>query len=69
VDAVPVEVASSAVVVAGGSGVGVSGEDLRVAQRDASIEGVGDRGVPQRVRADVPGDPGGLRDPSEVCLS
>ena len=43
---VPVEVASGAVVVLGGSGVGVAGEDLRVTQRRAGIQRVGDRGVP-----------------------
>jgi hypothetical protein len=45
---VSVEVAAGAVLVLGGSGVGVAGEDLGVAQGHASIEGVGDRGVPQR---------------------
>ena len=44
VDAVSVEVASSAVVVLGRSGVGVAGEDLGVPQRHAGVEGVGDRG-------------------------
>ena len=33
-------------------------EDLCIAQRDTSVQGVGDRCVPQRVRADVPGDAG-----------
>ena len=47
VDAVAVEVAAGAVVVLGRARVGVSGQDLRVAQRDAGIEGVGDRGVAQ----------------------
>ena len=51
---VPVEVAAGAVVVLGGSGVGVAGEDLRVAKGDPGIQGVGNSGVPQRVRADVP---------------
>ena len=60
VDAVPVEVASGAVVVLGGARVGVPSQDLRVPQRHAGVEGVGDRGVPQRVRADVPRDPGGF---------
>jgi hypothetical protein len=36
--------------------VGVAGEDLGVAQWNAGVEGVGDRRVPQRVRADVAGD-------------
>jgi len=52
-DAVPVEVAAGAVVVLGGARVGVPGEDLGVAQGDAGVEGVRDRGVPQRMRADV----------------
>ena len=45
VDAVAVEVATCAVVVLGGTRVGVPGEDLGVAERDSGIEGVGDRGV------------------------
>jgi len=56
VDAVAVEISSGTVVVFGGSRVGVPGEDLGVPQRDASVEGVGDGGVAQRVRADVSGD-------------
>jgi hypothetical protein len=55
VDAVAVEVSAGAVVVLGGPWVGVAGEDLGVAQWDAGVEGVGDRGVPQRVRADGEG--------------
>jgi hypothetical protein len=47
----------------GGPGVGVAGQDLRIAQRDAGIQRIGYRGVPQRVRADMPRDPRGLRDP------
>ena len=43
-DPVAVEVASGAIVVLGGAGVGVPGEDLRVAERDAGVEGVGDAG-------------------------
>ena len=46
-DAVPVEVAAGAVVVLGGSGVCVSGEDLGIAQRDPGVEGVGDRRMTQ----------------------
>jgi len=58
---VPVEIPACAVVVLGGAGVGLSGEDLGIPQRDAGIkEGVCDRGVPHRVRADVPGDAGCL---------
>jgi hypothetical protein len=45
VDAVAIEVAAGAVVVLGGARVGVWGEDLRVADRDAGVEGVGDGGV------------------------
>jgi hypothetical protein len=48
VDAVPVEVAEGAVVVLGGAGVGMPGEDLGMSKRDVGVEGVGDRGVPQR---------------------
>ena len=44
-DAVPVEVAAGAVVVLGGAGFGVPGEDLCVAQRDAGVQRVGDRGM------------------------
>ncbi|WGY00853.1 hypothetical protein QI633_20220 [Nocardioides sp. QY071] len=55
-DAVAVEVSSGAVVVFGGSRVGVPSEDLGVPQWDASVEGVGDGGVTQRVRADVSRD-------------
>jgi hypothetical protein len=40
-DAVPVEVAAGAAVVLGGPGVGVSGEDLRVPERDSGVEGIG----------------------------
>jgi hypothetical protein len=39
VDAVPIEVAACSVVVLGGAWIGVSGEDLRVTERDASVEG------------------------------
>jgi hypothetical protein len=49
VDAVAVEVAAGPVLVLGGAGVGVSGEDLCVPQRDAGVEGVGDGGVAQGV--------------------
>ena len=59
-DAVAVEVAAGAVVVLGGSGVGVPSEDLGVAQGDAGIEGVGDRGMPQRVRLMCRGIPAAL---------
>ncbi len=40
----PVEVAAGAVVVLGGARVGVPGQDLRVTERDAGVQGVGDRG-------------------------
>jgi hypothetical protein len=45
VDAVAVEVASGSVVVLGGAGVGVTGEDLGVPERYPGVEGVRDRGV------------------------
>ena len=56
-DAVAIGVASGAVVGLGCSQVGVSSEDLGVAQRDASVQGVGDRCVTQWVWADVTGMP------------
>ena len=62
VHAVPVEVAAGAVVVLGGAGVGVPGVDLGVAQWDSGVEGVGDRRVTEGMGADMPRDPGGLRD-------
>jgi hypothetical protein len=61
---VSVEVAPSAVVVLGGSRVGVTGHDLSVTERDAGVKGVGDRRMPQRMWADVPWDAGGLGDAS-----
>jgi len=45
------------------------GEDLRVAQWHPSVEGVGDRGVPQRVRADVARDAGGLGDADDHAVT
>ena len=53
VDAVAVEVAASAVVVLGGARVGVPGETLGIAERDSGVESVGDRGVAERVEAEV----------------
>ena len=43
VDSVPVEVASSAVVVLGGARVGMPGQDLGITQRDPDVQGVCDR--------------------------
>ena len=60
VHGVPVEVGSCAVGVLGGPGVGVAGEDLRVAKRHPGIQRVGDRCVPQRVRAECLGMPAAL---------
>ena len=68
VDAVAVEISAGAVVVLGGAGVGVAGEDLGVAQGHACVEGVGDGGVPQGVRADVARDAGGLGDPGHHAV-
>jgi hypothetical protein len=62
VDCVPVEVAAGGVVVLSRARVGMSGQDLGVSQWDAGVEGVGDGGVPQGVRADVAQDAGNLRD-------
>ncbi len=65
VDTVSVEVSAYAVVVLGGAGVGVAGEDLGVSQWHACVERVGDRGVAQRVWADVSRDAGGLGGPGD----
>ena len=46
----PVEVLGGAVVVHGGSGVGVAVGDLEVGQVDACVEHGGDKGVPQHRR-------------------
>jgi hypothetical protein len=46
VNCVPVEVAAGAVGVLGGSGVGVTGEDLRIAQWHTGIQRIGDRRMP-----------------------
>ena len=40
-----VEVPAGTVVVLGGAGVDVSGQDLRVPEREAGVEGVGVGGV------------------------
>lgn len=61
-DPVPVEVAASAVVVLSRAWVGVPSQDLGVSEWNTCVEGVGDGGVPQGVRADVAGDAGDLRD-------
>lgn len=56
VDAVAVEVASGSVVVLGGPWAGVASQDLGIAQRHSGVQSVGDRTMPQRVKADVAGD-------------
>jgi hypothetical protein len=56
VDAVAVEVAAGSVVVLGGPRVGVTGEDLCVAEWYSGVEGVGDGGVSQGVGAYVSWD-------------
>jgi len=53
VNAVAVAVAAGAVVVLGGAGVGMPGQDLGIAQRHACVLGVGDGRTPQGVWADV----------------
>ncbi|HEX6337587.1 MAG TPA: hypothetical protein VFZ85_11575 [Jiangellaceae bacterium] len=60
-----VEVAACAVIVLGGARIGVPGQDLGIAQRHAGVQGVGDRSMPQRVRADVAGDAGGHGNPGD----
>jgi hypothetical protein len=57
-------VAAGAVIVLGGARVGVPGQNLGIAQRHPGVQGVGDRSMPQRVRADVARDAGGLGDPN-----
>jgi len=46
-DAVTVQVAAGAVVVPGGSWVGVAGEDLGIPEWDARVQSVGDRRMAQ----------------------
>jgi hypothetical protein len=69
VDAVAVEVAAGAVVVLGGAGVGVSRQDLSISERDTGVESVGDRGVTQRVWAEVSGDTVRPCDPGDYALA
>jgi hypothetical protein len=45
VDAVPVEIATGAVVVLGGAWVCVPSQNPGIAKRDAGVEGVGDGGM------------------------
>lgn len=49
-------------LVASASAGGIAGQDLGVSKWDACVEGIGDGGVPQGVRADVVRDAGDLRD-------
>jgi hypothetical protein len=42
----------------------VGGRLLNVAERDACVEGGRDKGMPQRVRADLLGDPGTAVNPA-----
>ena len=65
VDAVTVEVAARPVVVLGGARVGMASQDLCVAERNAGVQGIGDRGMAQGVRADVSGNLCDLRDPDD----
>src|SRR5205085_4642925 len=44
----------------GGPGIGVTGGDLHVSERDARIEGSGDEAVAEGVGRDVLGDAGSL---------
>ena len=45
VDGTAVQVAAGSVVVLSGARIGMASEDLRVPQRDAGVEGIGDGGV------------------------
>lgn len=60
-----VEVATHSVVVLGGAGVSVVGEDLGIARRHSGVERVVDSRVAEYVRVDVVGDAGGSRDPRD----
>jgi len=60
VDAVAVQVSAGAVVVLGGAWVRLAREDLRIAEWNAGVEGVGDRRVPQRVRLIAQSQSGGV---------
>jgi hypothetical protein len=58
VGGVPVQARPRAVVANGGPRIGVGGGLLHIPQRHPGVKRGGDEGVPQRVRADVLGDPG-----------
>jgi hypothetical protein len=62
VGGVPVEGGAGALVAHGGAWVGVAGGFLYVAGYDACVEGGGDEGVPEDVRADRLGDAGPFGD-------
>jgi hypothetical protein len=62
---VPVEAGAGPVVAHGGARVGVRGGFLDVAEGYPGVEGGGDERVPQRVRADLLGDPGAAGDPAD----
>jgi hypothetical protein len=59
---VPVQAAGRPVVSHRGPQVRVGGGLLHVTQRHTGVESGGDKGMPQRVRADVLADPGAARD-------
>lgn len=64
-----VEVPASTVVVLGGARIGMPGQNLGIAQRHPGVQGVGDRGVPKGVWADVSGDPSDFRDPNHHAVA
>lgn len=61
----PVQAGTRTVAAHGGARIGVGGGFLHVAQWDPGVERGGDERVPQRVRADVLGDPGAARHPAD----
>jgi len=62
---VPVQGSSGPVVSHGGSGIGVRGGFLHVAQPDPGVQRRGDERVPQRVRTDRLGDTGAAGHPAD----
>jgi hypothetical protein len=59
---VPVKGLAAPVVSHGGAWICVAGRFLHVAERDTGVEGGGDEGMPEAVRADVFVEPSGSGD-------
>jgi hypothetical protein len=65
IGSVPVKAGPCPVVAHRGARAGMRGGVLDVAERYPGIEGRGAQRVPQRVRADLPGDPGAAGHPAD----